>query len=49
MKSVKYPCRNCIYFAACGDRNRQQECKGRMTKTDKKKEVDKSNERPNKE
>lgn len=35
---AQYPCRNCIYFKACGDNMRVQECKGRQTKTDKKNE-----------
>lgn len=32
MKKVKYPCRDCIYFKACGDNMRTTECKGRKTK-----------------
>nr|DAQ99800.1 MAG TPA: hypothetical protein [Caudoviricetes sp.] len=38
-KSVKYPCINCIYFYACGNTNRIEPCQGRMTKSEKKKEV----------
>ena len=35
---VKYPCRNCIYFKACGDNMRTEPCKGRKTKSELKKE-----------
>ena len=35
----KYPCRNCVYFVACGQVGRTEPCAGRMTKTEKKKEV----------
>lgn len=35
---VKYPCRNCIYFEACGETTRTMPCDGRMTKSEKKKE-----------
>lgn len=38
MKQPKYPCRNCIYFKACGDNTRTMPCKGRQTKSQKKKE-----------
>lgn len=34
----QYPCRNCIYYKECGESTRTMPCKGRMTKTDKKKE-----------
>ena len=34
---MKYPCRNCIYFKTCGDNMRTVECKGRTTKSEKKK------------
>ena len=33
----KYPCRNCVYFAACGENTRTMPCSGRVTKTDAKK------------
>lgn len=36
---VKYPCRNCIYFKACGETTRTEPCDGRMTKSEKKKEI----------
>lgn len=29
---MTYPCRNCIYFDACGDAYRTAPCKGRQTK-----------------
>ena len=32
MNNVKYPCRNCVYFSACGDSTRTETCKGRKTK-----------------
>lgn len=34
----KYPCRNCIYFSACGDTMRTVPCAGRKTKSEKKRE-----------
>lgn len=34
----KYPCRNCIYFSACGDNMRTMPCAGRKTKSEKKRE-----------
>lgn len=30
-KKVKYPCRKCVYFDACGDKMRTEPCKGRRT------------------
>lgn len=38
MSEAKYPCRNCIYFKACGDNMRTAPCKGRVTKSEKKRE-----------
>ncbi len=38
MKTVKKPCANCVYFAACGDRSRTMPCDGRKTKSEAKKE-----------
>ena len=35
----QHPCRNCIYFKACGENTRTMPCKGRVTKSQKKKEV----------
>ena len=35
---VKYYCRNCIYFKACGYNMRTEPCKGRKTKSELKKE-----------
>ena len=35
---VKYPCRGCVYFSACGDNMRTEPCNGRKTKTEQKKE-----------
>ena len=37
MNTVKHPCRNCIYFDACGESGRTEPCKGRVTKSEKKK------------
>lgn len=34
--SVKYPCRNCVYFKICGENTRTEPCKGRQTKTEQK-------------
>lgn len=36
MKTVQYPCRNCVYFKACGENMRTQPCEGRATKSEKK-------------
>lgn len=33
--SVKYPCRNCVYFKTCGENTRTEPCKGRQTKREK--------------
>lgn len=35
---IKKPCLNCIYYKECGESIRTMPCKGRTTKTDKKKE-----------
>ena len=34
---VKKPCVGCVYFDACGNTNRTEPCKGRQTKSEKKK------------
>ena len=36
VRSVKYPCRNCIYFAQCGLYLRTEPCRGRVTKRQQK-------------
>ena len=28
-KDVKYPCMNCKYFVACGEKSRTEKCEGR--------------------
>ena len=33
-KSVKYPCRGCIYFSQCGDNERTEPCDGRRLNRD---------------
>lgn len=33
------PCVGCVYFEACGNTNRTQECEGRVTKSQKKEEI----------
>lgn len=38
MKSAKYPCRNCVYFDACGESSRTHPCDGRKTKQEGKQE-----------
>ena len=38
MKQPKYPCRSCIYYNACGDKNRTMPCQGRKTESQYKKE-----------
>ena len=35
-ENIKYPCRNCSYYNACGDFDRTEPCKGRQTKTEQK-------------
>ena len=39
-KTVQHPCVLCIYRKQCGNTNRTVPCKGRTTKTDKKKEME---------
>lgn len=31
-KPVKYPCRKCVYYEACGDGGRTKPCEDRRTK-----------------
>ena len=31
-KTVKYPCRRCAYYTACGDGGRTKPCEDRKTK-----------------
>ena len=31
-KSIKYPCRKCVYFSACGDGARTEKCDIRKTR-----------------
>ena len=33
---VQYPCRNCVYYAECGESTRTMPCKGRQTKSQRK-------------
>lgn len=37
-EKIKYPCRNCVYYNACGDSDRAEPCKGRVVKTETKKD-----------
>lgn len=37
-KQPIHPCINCIYFKVCGETTRTTHCKGRMTKSEQKKE-----------
>lgn len=37
-ENIKYPCRNCSYYNACGDFDRTEPCKGRVVKTETKKD-----------
>lgn len=39
---IKYPCRGCIYFNACGEFMRTMSCSGRVTKAQKKAEEKKN-------
>lgn len=41
-KSVKFPCRGCVYFHACGENTRREPCAGRKTKTEDRKTNDHS-------
>ena len=36
MSNVKYPCRKCVYFKACGSNTRTETCNGRQTKRENK-------------
>lgn len=38
-KSVKFPCRGCIYSKECGENTRIMPCDGRMTKREKAKKI----------
>lgn len=38
-KQPKHPCISCIYFKACGQTNRTMPCEGRITKSEKNKEL----------
>ena len=37
--SVKNPCKGCIYYKVCGSYTRTMPCEGRVTKSQKKKEL----------
>lgn len=37
-REVQYPCRGCVYYAACGSSMRTQHCNGRKTKSELRKE-----------
>ena len=39
-KQVQYPCRNCVYYAVCGESMRTMPCDGRKTKSELRKEND---------
>ena len=41
MNQPIHPCINCIYSKACGETTRTMPCEGRMTKSEKKKELKK--------
>ena len=38
MGSPKRPCINCVYFKVCGSTTRTEPCKGRQTKSERKRE-----------
>ena len=38
-REVQYPCRGCVYYAACGSSTRTQRCDGRKTKKELRNEV----------
>ena len=37
-REVQYPCRGCVYYAACGSSMRTAHCDGRKTKSELRKE-----------
>lgn len=37
-RHVKYPCRNCVYYAVCGSNSRTEPCDGRKTKREQMRE-----------
>lgn len=37
-RQVQYPCRNCVYYATCGESMRTMPCEGRKTKSELRKE-----------
>lgn len=39
-REVQYPCRGCVYYAACGSSMRTMPCDGRKTKSELRKEND---------
>ena len=38
-REVQYPCRGCVYYAACGSSMRTMPCDGRKTKSELRKET----------
>lgn len=38
-REVQYPCRGCVYYAACGSSMRTMPCDGRKTKSQMRKET----------
>lgn len=38
-RQAQYPCRNCVYYAACGSSSRTMPCDGRKTKREAQKET----------
>lgn len=38
-RQVQYPCRNCVYYAVCGESMRTMPCDGRKTKSELRKET----------
>lgn len=38
-REVQYPCRGCVYYAACGSSMRTAHCDGRKTKSELRKET----------
>lgn len=41
MNKVKHPCVGCVYFDACGVTSRTVPCNGRVTKSQRKAELEK--------
>lgn len=46
-KQVKKPCIGCVYYDACGSNTRTEPCEGRVTKRERRQNVDTVEKRSN--